>query len=280
MVAFASSLDQAGPLTHTVEDAALMLSVMASYDEKDATSSSQQVRNYDHNLSDNIKGLRIGLPKEYLENLTPETLAMVQNGIQWLKDAGAQIVEGVSLPLTQYALPVYYIIAPAEASSNLARYDGVRYGFRADHVNKLEELYERSRGEGFGQEVRRRILIGTYVLSSGYYDAYYVQAQKIRSLIQADFRRIFETVDVLLTPTTPNAAFPLNEPPKDPVTMYLNDIYTVTVNLAGLPAISVPAGYDKEGLPLGLQIIGSNFQEQRILNTAYAIEQRSGFKGL
>lgn len=275
MVAFASSLDQAGPLTHTVKDAALMLQVMASHDPWDATSVKQPKQNYLDNIHADIKGLKIGIPKEYLENLPIKTTELIQKGIEWAKNCGASIKE-VSLPTTPYALPTYYIIAPAEASSNLARYDGVRYGVRVEG-NTLDELYENSRAAGFGPEVKRRIMIGTYVLSAGYYDAYYLKAQRIRSLIANDFKRVFNDVDVLLTPTTPGTAFGIDEQPTDPVTMYLNDIFTVTANLANLPGISIPAGLDEKGLPLGLQLIGPAFSEQRLLNASLALEECADF---
>lgn len=275
MVAFASSLDQAGPMAHTVKDAALMLEVMASYDKWDATSLNVTVPSYSSKLTQDLKGLRVGLPKEYLENLNNDTAAMIQKGIDWLKSCGATMHE-VSLPTTSYALPTYYVIAPAEASSNLARYDGVRYGLRVPG-NSLDELYENTRHEGFGAEVKRRIMIGTYVLSAGYFDAYYLKAQRIRTLIAQDFDRVFKDVDVLLTPTTPTSAFALDEPPTDPVDMYMNDIYTVTANLPGLPGISVPAALDNKGLPLGLQLIGPRLSEQTLLNASLALEACADF---
>ena len=275
MIAFASSLDQAGPLTRTVNDAALMLETMVSYDAKDATSLNVEKPSYLASLNEDIRGLKVGIAKEYLEGLSEDGLKLLQQGIEWLKAAGAVIVD-VSLPTTAYALPTYYIIAPAEASSNLSRYDGLRYGRRVAG-NSLDEMYENTRREGFGHEVKRRIMIGTYVLSAGYYDAYYIKAQKVRKLIANDFDQAFGKVDVLLTPTTPTDAFALNETPSDPVTMYLNDIYTVTANLAGIPAISVPAGLSEQGLPLGLQLIGPKFSEQRLLNTAKVIEASAGF---
>ncbi len=275
MIAFASSLDQAGPLTHTVSDAALMLETMVSYDAKDATSLNVEKPSYLASLNEDVRGLRVGIAKEYLEGLNEDGLKLLQQGIEWLKAAGAVIVD-VSLPTTAYALPTYYIIAPAEASSNLSRYDGLRFGRRVAG-NSLDEMYENTRREGFGHEVKRRIMIGTYVLSAGYYDAYYIKAQKVRKLIANDFDQAFGKVDVLLTPTTPTDAFALNETPSDPVTMYLNDIYTVTANLAGIPGISVPAGLSEQGLPLGLQLIGPKFSEQRLLNTAKVIEAAAGF---
>lgn len=275
MVAFASSLDQAGPLTHTVRDAALMLNHMVSYDEKDATSLKTDASDYLANLSPSVKGLRVGIAKEYMENLDAETQALVQKGIDWLTQAGATI-HNVSLTTTPYALPTYYILAPAEASSNLARYDGVRYGVRVEGKT-LDELYENTRRQGFGEEVRRRIMIGTYVLSAGYYDAYYLKAQKVRKLIKQDFENTFKEVDLILTPTTPSAAFALDEKPSDPITMYLNDIFTVTVNLAGLPAISIPSHINMDGLPLGLQLIGPHLSEQLLFNAAAVVEDAADF---
>lgn len=275
MVAFASSLDQAGPVARSVEDAALMLQVMAGYDSKDSTSLDVKIPDYFNSISRNIKGLRVGIPKEYMEHLGKEMHEVMLKTIAWLSEEGAQISE-VSLPTTSTALPTYYIIAPAEASSNLARYDGVRFGLRVDGSN-IDEMYELTRREGFGAEVRRRILIGTYVLSSGYYDAYYTKAQKIRTLIERDFNNAFQDVDVLLTPTTPTDAFAIDEKPSDPLTMYLNDIYTVTVNLAGLPGISIPAGLSKRGMPLGVQLIGPALSEQRLFNVAQVIEDHANF---
>lgn len=276
MVAFASSLDQAGPLAKTVEDAALMLEVMASYDVKDSTSLKTPIPSYSQHVNPQIKGLRIGLVKEYLENLNEDAQKVVTDGINWLKDAGCTFTE-LSLPTTPHALPTYYIIAPAEASANLARYDGVRYGLRVEGET-LDDMYEKTRRAGFGDEVRRRIMIGTYVLSAGYFDAYYVKAQQIQTLIYKDFERAFKDVDVILTPTTPTEAFAIDEKPTDPVTMYLNDIYTVTVNLAGLPGISVPAGLSKNNLPMGLQLIGPRFSEQTLFNVSKAIEDRANFR--
>lgn len=275
MVAFASSLDQAGPVARTVRDVALMTQVMASYDPWDSTSLNVGIPNYLENITSDIRNLRIGLPKEYRENLSEEMSALLQKGIEWMKAAGATIHD-VTLPTTPYALPTYYVIAPAEASSNLAKYDGVRYGLRVPG-NTLDEMYEKTRREGFGPEVRRRILIGTYVLSAGYYDAYYLKAQKVRTLIAQDFERVFKDVDVLLTPTTPTEAFAIDEKPTDPITMYLNDIFTVTANLAGLPGISIPAGLSKTCLPLGLQFIGPRLSEQRLFNAALALEKAAGF---
>lgn len=278
MIAFASSLDQAGPLTHTVKDSALMLEVMASHDPLDSTSLDVEIPSYSDLLKSDLKGVKIGIPKEYIEGLGEEMLAEVNRGIEWAKAQGASIHE-VSLPMTKYALPTYYVISPAEASSNLARYDGVRYGLRVQGAT-LDELYENTRREGFGAETRRRIMIGTYVLSAGYYDAYYLKAQRVRTLIQQDFERVFQEVDLLLTPTTPDSAFALDEKPTDPVQMYLQDIYTVTVNLANLPGIAIPSGLNKKGLPLSLQLIGPRLSEQRLLNAALALEECAGFSSL
>jgi len=277
IVAFASSLDQAGPMTNNVEDSALLLQAMSGYDSKDSTSVNKKVENYSSNLTEKIKGLKIGIPKEYRVDKMPKEIDdLWKKGIDYLKDAGA-IIKNISLEHTMYALPAYYIVAPAEASSNLARYDGVKYGHRARGKN-LIEMYENTRSEGFGNEVKRRILIGTYVLSSGYYDAYYLKAQKVRQLIKNDFDKAFKDVDAILTPSTPSSAFKIGDKSDDPVSMYLNDIFTVPVNLSGLPAISVPAGYDKNNLPLGLQLIGKAFDEQTILNLSLAIEKRANFK--
>lgn len=277
IVAFASSLDQAGPITRDVRDAAIMLDVMCSHDPKDSTSAIQEPTQFEKSLGKPLKGLRVGIPKEYqVDGMDSEITALWQKGAEWLKAQGAEIID-VSLPHTKYSLPCYYVLAPAEASSNLARYDGVRYGLRVPGQS-LDEMYELTRSEGFGEEVQRRIMIGTYVLSAGYYDAYYLKAQKVRALITQDFEKAFEKVDVILTPTTPSAAFALDESPKDPVVMYLNDVLTVPANLAGLPGISVPAGYNKDGLPLGLQLIGSQFGEETMLNAAYAIEQAAQFQ--
>ncbi|MDR2107375.1 MAG: Asp-tRNA(Asn)/Glu-tRNA(Gln) amidotransferase subunit GatA [Holosporaceae bacterium] len=279
MVAFASSLDQAGPMTKTVRDAAILLKIISGRDENDSTSSSEPVPDFESFVGKSPKGLRIGIPKEYrAEGISEEILRFWQKGAEMLKDAGAEIVE-VSLPHTKYALPAYYIIAPAEASSNLARYDGVRYGFRAKGFS-LNELYENTRADGFGDEVKRRILIGTYVLSAGYYDAYYMRALKVRQLIRKDFESAFKTADVLLTPTTPNSAFPIGEEPKDPVTMYLNDVFTVTANMAGLPGISVPVGLDESGRPLGLQLIAPHFKEDLLIRVGSALEEAAKFPSL
>ena len=276
IVAFASSLDQAGPIAQTVRDAAIMLEVMAGHDEKDTTSVDVPVPNYEAALSGDIRGLKIGIPKEYrVDGMSDEIDKLWQQGIDWLKAAGAEIVD-VSLPHTKYALPAYYIIAPAEASSNLARYDGVRYGIR-ENGEDIADMYAQTRGQGFGAEVRRRIMIGTYVLSAGYYDAYYRKALQVRRLISEDFTKAYESCDLLLTPTTPSAAFGLDENQDDPLAMYLNDVFTVTVNLAGLPAISIPAGLDATGLPLGLQLVGQPFGEETLLRAADVMEQAASF---
>ena len=278
VVAFASSLDQAGPMARDVRDCAIMLETMAGFDPKDATSLQLDVPKWEESLNADLRGKKVGIPKEYrVDGMPGEIEALWQQGVDWLKDAGAEIVE-VSLPHTKYALPAYYIIAPAEASSNLARYDGVRYGQRAlpDGAN-LQDMYAATRAAGFGPEVQRRILIGTYVLSAGFYDAYYTQAQKVRTLIARDFERAWGECDLLLTPTAPSAAFALGEKTADPLAMYLNDVFTVPSSLAGLPAMSVPGGLDKAGLPLGLQIIGKPLDEQGVLNASLAIEQRAGF---
>ena len=274
IVAFASSLDQAGPIARDVRDAAIMLKSMASVDPKDTTSVDLPVPDYEKAIGKSIKGLRVGIPKEYrADGMSAEIEALWDKGAQWLKEQGAEIVE-ISLPHTKYALPAYYIVAPAEASSNLARYDGVRYGLRVPG-DDIVDMYENTRAAGFGPEVQRRILIGTYVLSAGYYDAYYVRAQKIRTLIKRDFEQSWSKVDVVLTPATPSPAFAPGEI-SDPVQMYLNDIFTVTVNMAGLPGIAVPAGRSKDGLPLGLQLIGKAFDEETLFRTAAAIEQVAG----
>ena len=278
IVAFASSLDQAGPMTKTVEDCALMLEAMAGFDEKDSTSINKKKENYSKNLTSNIKGLKIGIPKEYrVDGMPKEIDKLWENGKKILKESGAEIID-ISLPNTKYALPTYYIVAPAEASSNLARYDGVKYGFRSNKGTNLIEMYENTRSEGFGDEVKRRILIGTYVLSSGYYDAYYIKAQKVRQLIKNDFDESFKKVDAILTPSTPSAAFKIGEKKNDPISMYLNDIFTVPVNLAGIPAISIPAGTDNNNYPLGLQLIGKTLDEQKLLNIAFAVEKKINFK--
>lgn len=278
IVAFASSLDQAGPMARDVRDCAIMLEAMAGFDPKDSTSLDLPVPEWDANLSADLKGKKVGIPREYrVDGLDADVARSWDDGIAWLKDAGAEIVD-ISLPHTKYALPAYYIVAPAEASSNLARYDGVRYGLRdlPDGAG-LQDMYAATRAAGFGAEVRRRILIGTYVLSAGFYDAYYTQAQKVRTLISRDFRNAFGQVDVILAPTAPTAAFGLGEKTSDPLSMYLNDVFAVPASLAGLPAMSVPAGLNREGLPLGLQIIGRPLDEQGVLNAGLAIEQRAGF---
>ncbi|MFN8694125.1 MAG: Asp-tRNA(Asn)/Glu-tRNA(Gln) amidotransferase subunit GatA [Holosporales bacterium] len=272
IIAFASSLDQAGPMTRTVTDAALMLRAMAGFDPKDSTSVDTPVPDYTAAIGQSIKGKRIGLPKEYrLDGTAPAVLAMWDKAAQALREAGAELVE-VSLPHTAYALPTYYIIAPAEASSNLARYDGVRFGARVDG-DTLDHLYENTRAAGFGAEVQRRILIGTYVLSAGYYDAYYLKAQKVRALIARDFSEAFKSVDALLTPTAPTEAFRLGEEPKDPVAMYLNDVFTIPASLAGVPALALPGGYADNGLPLGVQLIGNHWQEETLLSIGAVLEQ-------
>ena len=277
IVAFASSLDQAGPMTHDVKDCALLLEVMSSFDTKDSTSVEFTRGNYLNDLNENIKGKKIGIPKEYkVDGMPKEIEDLWEKGIKIIKDNGGDVIE-ISLPNTNFALPAYYIVAPAEASSNLARYDGVKYGFRSKGEN-LIDMYEKTRSEGFGDEVKRRIMIGTYVLSSGYYDAYYLKAQKVRRLIKNDFDEAYKKVDAILTPSTPSSAFKIGEKLNDPVSMYLNDIFTVPINLAGLPAISIPAGHDNNGFPLGLQIIGKAFDEQNILNIAYSIEKNIGYK--
>ena len=279
IVAFASSLDQAGPMTKDVKDSALLLEVIAGHDNKDSTSAQNKVELFSQKLQKNIKGLKIGIPKEYkVDGISKEILNLWENGVELVKSLGCEVKE-ISLPHTKYALPTYYIIAPAEASSNLARYDGVRYGFRAEGKD-LIEMYENTRSLGFGDEVKRRILIGTYVLSSGYYDAYYLKAQRVRRLIKNDFDEAFKKVDTILTPTTPSSAFAIGENIDDPIAMYLNDVLTVPANLAGLPAISIPAGYDQNNLPLGLQLIGKPFDEQTVLNNAFAIEQSINFKSI
>lgn len=278
VVAFASSLDQAGPMARDVRDCAIMLEAMAGFDAKDATSLKLDVPKWEDGLNPDLRGKKIGIPKEYrVDGMPSEIEVLWQQGIDWLKDAGAEIVE-VSLPHTKYALPAYYIIAPAEASSNLARYDGVRYGQRdLPEGANLQEMYAATRAAGFGPEVQRRILIGTYVLSAGFYDAYYTQAQKVRTLIAQDFEKAWAQCDLLLTPTAPSAAFALGEKSADPLAMYLNDVFTVPSSLAGIPAMSVPGGLDAGGLPLGLQIIGKPLDEQGVLNAGLAIEQRAGF---
>jgi len=276
IVAFASSLDQAGPMTRSVEDAAIMLGAMAGHDPKDSTSAPVAVPDFAAALTGDIRGLRVGIPAEYrIDGMPAEIEVLWQSGVAWLKDAGCEVVD-VSLPHTRYALPTYYIVAPAEASSNLARYDGVRFGLRVPGES-LDEMYEYTRGEGFGAEVRRRVLIGTYVLSAGYYDAYYLKAQKVRTLIARDFEDAFANVDVILTPTAPSEAFAIGEKMDDPVAMYLNDVFTVPASLAGLPAISVPAGLGAGGLPLGLHLIARPFDEETMFRAAGVLESAAGF---
>lgn len=277
IIAFASSLDQAGPMTRTVEDAALMLNAMAGFDTQDSTSADLAVPDFAAACRGSVKGQKVGLPKEYrVDGMDPRIESLWQEGVEMLKAAGMEPVE-VSLPHTKYALPTYYIIAPAEASSNLARYDGVRYGLRVEEEGSLDDLYQMTRGAGFGAETRRRILIGTYVLSAGYYDAYYLKAQRVRSLIAQDFAKAFEQCDVLLTPTAPSDAFAIGEKMDDPIAMYLNDVFTVPASLAGLPGISVPAGMSDQGLPLGLQLIGKPFGEEGLFTVASALEAEAGF---
>lgn len=277
IVAFASSLDQAGPIGRSVEDCAILLGSMSGFDPKDSTSAERAVPDFAAACGRGVRGLRIGVPREYYsDGMAPEIAALWEQGLAWLREAGAETVE-VSLPHTQYGLATYYIVAPAEASSNLARYDGVRYGARV-YGRDLTELYERTRGEGFGAEVRRRIMIGTYVLSAGYYDAYYLRAQKVRALMLRDFTEAFQTVDALLTPTAPSAAFAQGEKMDDPVTMYLNDIWTVPANMAGIPGLSVPAGLDGQGLPLGLQVLGRPFDEETVFAVGGVLEQAAGFR--
>jgi aspartyl-tRNA(Asn)/glutamyl-tRNA(Gln) amidotransferase subunit A len=274
MIAFASSLDQAGPMTRSAEDAALMLQAMAGFDERDSTSADEPVPDYSAALNHSLEGMRIGLPKEYFgEGLDPAVAAAVESAIQVYKGLGARVVE-ISLPNTALAVPTYYVVAPAECSSNLSRFDGVRFGYRCQAPKDLQDLYERSRGEGFGAEVKRRIMIGTYALSAGYYDAYYLKAQKTRHLISDDFRQAFEQVDVIMGPTAPSTAFALGEKVDDPVTMYLNDIYTIAANLAGLPGLSLPVA-PVNGLPVGLQIIGNYFAEAKLLNVAHRFQQET-----
>jgi aspartyl-tRNA(Asn)/glutamyl-tRNA(Gln) amidotransferase subunit A len=278
IVAFASSLDQAGPIARDVRDAAILLKSMASVDPKDTTSVDLPVPDYEKAIGGSVKGMKIGIPREYhIEGMSEEVLALWQQGIAWLKEAGAEIVD-ISLPHTKYALPAYYIVAPAEASSNLARYDGVRYGLRVDGKD-IVDMYEKTRAAGFGKEVQRRIMIGTYVLSAGYYDAYYLKAQKVRTLIKRDFELAFEAgVDAIMTPITPSSAFAIGdkELAADPVKMYQQDVFSITLNMAGLPGISVPAGLDAKGLPLGLQVIGKPFEEETLFKTAHVIEQAAG----
>ena len=278
IVSFASSLDQAGPMARTVRDCAILLEAMAGFDPKDSTSLDLPVPQWEANLSSDLKGKRVGIPKEYrIDGVPAEINALWDQGIEWLRDAGATPVE-ISLPHTKYALPTYYIIAPAEASSNLARYDGVRYGLRdVPEGGNLDAMYATTRADGFGAEVKRRIMIGTYVLSAGFYDAYFTKAQKVRALIKRDFAEAFTKCDLILTPTAPSAAFGLGEKMSDPLAMYLNDVFAVPASLAGLPAMSVPGGLDGQGLPLGLHLIGNELDEQTVLNAGLAIEERAGF---
>ncbi len=278
MVAFASSLDQAGTVTRTVRDGAIMLESISGFDAKDSTSVDIDVPNFEAALTGDIRGLKVGIPKEYyLDGMSPELETLWQQGIEWMKAAGAEIVD-ISLPHTKYALPTYYIVAPAEASSNLARYDGVRYGLRnVPEGGSLDDMYYTTRGEGFGDEVKRRVMIGTYVLSAGYYDAYYIKAQKVRQLIANDFAEAYKQVDVILTPTAPSAAFAFGEKSDDPLAMYLNDVFTVPASLAGIPGSSVPAGLDKNGLPLGLQVLGKAWDEATVLKVSAVLEEAAGF---
>jgi len=279
IVAFASSLDQAGPMARSVEDCAILLGAMSGFDPRDSTSAERTVPDFRAAVRRGVRGLRIGIPAEYrMDGMSGEIEGLWQKGISWLREQGAEIVD-ISLPHTRYGLPVYYIVAPAEASSNLARYDGVRFGARVDGED-LIDMYERTRAAGFGAEVKRRIMIGTYVLSAGYYDAYYLQAQKIRALILRDFTAAFAKVDALLTPTAPSAAFAIGEKTDDPVTMYLNDVFTVPASLAGVPAMSVPAGLDAQGLPLGLQVIGRHFDEETVIAVGGALENAAGFHAM
>jgi aspartyl-tRNA(Asn)/glutamyl-tRNA(Gln) amidotransferase subunit A len=273
MIAFASSLDQGGPMTQTAEDAALMLNAMAGFDRRDSTSANEPVPDFSKKLGHDLKGLKIGLPQEYFgEGLNAEVDKAVQDALNEYKRLGAEVVD-ISLPNSSLAIPCYYVLAPAEASSNLSRYDGVRYGYRAGEYSDLLEMYEHTRAEGFGAEVKRRIMIGTYALSAGYYDAYYLKAQQLRRLIAEDFTRAFEQCDVIMGPTSPSTAFALGDKTEDPVAMYLNDIYTISVNLAGLPGMSVPAGFDGNSRPIGLQIIGQYFDEARLLQVAHRYQQ-------
>ena len=276
MIAFASSLDQAGPMTRSAEDAAYLLNVMSGFDERDSTSVDRDVPDYTATLNDDIKGLKIGLPKEYFgEGLNAEVGAVVEAAIKQYESMGAELVE-ISLPNSNLSVPTYYVVAPAECSSNLSRFDGVRFGYRCENPKDLEDLYKRSRGEGFGAEVKRRIMIGTYALSAGYYDAYYLKAQQLRQLISEDFRQAFEKVDVIMGPTSPDTAFKLGAKASDPVSMYLSDIYTIATNLAGLPGMSIPAGFvagEKNEMPVGLQLIGNYFDESRLLNVAHQYQQ-------
>ena len=273
IAAFASSLDQAGVFTNNVEDSSILLETIAGFDQRDSTSSNVNIPNYFDNLNDDLSGMTVGIPKEYTIDGMPEEINLIWEKSKKVLESKGVKIKNISLPHTKYALPTYYIIAPAEASSNLARYDGVKYGFRANGISSLDEMYEQTRGEGFGKEVKRRILIGTYVLSAGYYDAYYLKAQKVRKLIANDFKEAFKECDFIVTPTAPNAAFPLNEKKQDPIKMYLNDVFTVPASLAGLPGISIPFGKDKNNLPLGIQILGKHFDEQLVFNVALSLER-------
>ena len=278
VIAFASSLDQAGPITRSVKDSAVILQNMAGFDAMDSTSANINVPDFVNACSKSIKGMKIGIPKEYrLDNLSNDVQNVWESGIKWLKDAGAEVID-VTLPHTKYALPTYYIVAPAEASANLSRYDGVKYGHRSEDIKDLEDMYSQTRAEGFGEEVKRRILIGTYVLSAGYYDAYYLRAQKVRTKIVEDFNLAFNKCDAILTPTAPTGAFKIGEKNIDPVTMYMNDVFTVPSSLAGLPAISIPSGLDAQGCPLGLQLIGKGFDEETIFSIGSIIEEAANFK--
>ena len=278
VIAFASSLDQAGPITRSVRDSAVILQNMAGFDAMDSTSANINVPDFVNACSKSIKGMKIGIPKEYrLDNLSNDVQNVWESGIKWLKDAGAEVID-VTLPHTKYALPTYYIVAPAEASANLSRYDGVKYGHRSEDIKDLEDMYSQTRAEGFGEDVKRRILIGTYVLSAGYYDAYYLRAQKVRTKIVEDFNLAFNKCDAILTPTAPTGAFKIGEKNIDPVTMYMNDVFTVPSSLAGLPAMSIPSGFDSQGCPLGLQLIGKGFDEETIFSIGSIIEEAANFK--
>ena len=280
IIAFASSLDQAGPITRSVKDSAVILQNMAGFDTMDSTSADIKVPDFINSCSQSIKGMKIGIPEEYrLDGLANDVQNVWESGIKWLKEAGADIID-VTLPHTKYALPTYYIVAPAEASANLARYDGVKYGYRSENIKDLEDMYSQTRAEGFGAEVKRRILIGTYVLSAGYYDAYYLRAQKVRTKIVEDFTMAFNKCDAILTPTTPTGAFKIGEKNIDPVTMYMNDVFTVPASLAGLPAISIPSGLDAKGCPLGLQLIGKGFDEETIFSIGSILEESANFKNI
>ena len=280
IIAFASSLDQAGPITRSVKDSAVILQNMAGFDTMDSTSADIKVPDFINSCSKPIKGMKIGIPEEYrLDGLANDVQNVWETGIKWLKEAGAEIID-VTLPHTKYALPTYYIVAPAEASANLARYDGVKYGYRSENIKDLEDMYSQTRAEGFGAEVKRRILIGTYVLSAGYYDAYYLRAQKVRTKIVEDFTMAFNKCDAILTPTTPTGAFKIGEKNIDPVTMYMNDVFTVPASLAGLPAISIPSGLDAKGCPLGLQLIGKGFDEETIFSIGSILEESANFKNI